>query len=150
VSPDAACGGFTLLEMIIVLAILGLAVAIVALRGPVRPHRLEERGIVAAVSEALRGARGRAIAENRPVLVAVDGERHGIAVEGGPTIEVPAGLDLEAAVGAGGGLEKQLVGFRFSPDGSSTGARILIADGDRRIEISVDWLTGRVSTVDVP
>jgi len=105
--------------------------------------------MVTAVSEALRGARGRAIATNRPVLVAINGERGGIAVEGGPTIEVPAALDLEAAVGPGGRPEKQLVGFRFAPDGSSTGARILFADSDRRIQISVDWLTGRVSSVDV-
>jgi len=148
--PDAPCAGFTLLEMIIVLVILGLVVAVAASRGPVRSHGLEVRGIVAAVSEALRGARGRAIAANRPVLVAVNGERRGIAVEGGPTIEVPKGLELEAAVGAGGRPQKQLVGFRFAPDGSSTGARILFADGNRRIQISVDWLTGRVSTVDVP
>ena len=148
--PDARCAGFTLLEMIIVLVILGLVVALAAARGPVRSHKLEVRGIVAAVSEALRGARGRAIAANRPMLVAVDGERGAIAVAGGPTIKVPAGLDLEAAVGAGGRPEKQLVGFRFAPDGSSTGARILFADGDRRIQISVDWLTGRVSTIDVP
>lgn len=147
---DAACAGFTLLEMIIVLVIVGLVVAIAAARGPVRPHGLEVRGTVAAVSEALRGARGRAVAADRPVLVAVDGERRTIAVEGGPTIKVAAGLDLEAAVGAGGTLAKQLVGFRFAPDGSSTGARILFTDGDRRIQIGVDWLTGRVSTVDVP
>lgn len=149
-SPGDPRAGFTLLEMIIVLVILGLVVGMVASSGPVRSHKLEVRGIVASVSEALRGARGRAIAANRPVLVAVNGERRGIAVEGGPTIEVPAGLDLEAAVGAAGRPEKRLVGFRFAPDGSSTGARILFADGDRRIQISVDWLTGRVSTVDVP
>ena len=149
-SPDAACAGFTLLEMIVVLVILGLVAAIAASRGPVRSHGLEVRGTVAAVSEALRGARGRAIAANRPVLVAVNGERGGIAVEGGPTIEVPAGLDLEAAAGVGGRLEKRLVGLRFAPDGSSTGARILFADGDRRAQIGVDWLTGRVSAANVP
>jgi len=150
VDRRAACAGFTLLEMIIVLVILGLVVAIAASRGPVRSHRLEVRGIVSAVSEALRGARARAIAANRPVLVAVNGEHRWIAVEGGPTIALPAGMDLEAAAGAVGRPEKQLVGLRFAPDGSSTGARILFADGDRRVLIGVDWLTGRVSTANVP
>jgi general secretion pathway protein H len=150
VDRRAALAGFTLLEMIIVLVILGLAVGIAASRGPARSHWLEVRGLVAAVAEALRGARGRAIAGNHPVLVAVNGERRRIVVESGPTIEVPAALDLEAAVGAGVKPEKRLVGFRFAPDGSSTGARILFADGERRIQIGVDWLTGRVSVADVP
>lgn len=140
-----ACAGFSLLEMLVVLVIVGLAVAIAASHGPARSPGLEARGVVAAVSEALRGARGRAIAGNRPVLVAVNGERRRIAVEGGPIIEMPAGLDLEAAVGADKGETKQLVGVRFAPDGSSTGATILLVDGDRRIPIVVDWLTGRVS-----
>lgn len=150
VEKRAACAGFSLLEMIIVLVILGLAVAIVASRGPARSHGLEVRGVVAAVSEALRGARGRAIATNRAVLVAVNGGLGRIAVEGGPIIAMPAGLRLEAAVGAGSGREKQVVGFRFAPDGSSTGAIILLADGNRHTRIIVDWLTGRVSTADGP
>jgi general secretion pathway protein H len=150
VDRRAALAGFTLLEMIIVLVILGLVIGIAASRGPARSHRLEVRGLVAAVAEALRGARGRAIAGNHPVLVAVNGERRRIAVEGGPTIEVPATLNLEAAVGPREKSETKLVGFRFAPDGSSTGARILFADGERHIRVGVDWLTGRVSIADVP
>jgi general secretion pathway protein H len=34
--------------------------------------------------------------------------------------------------------------IRFNPDGSSSGGRITIAEGGRRIAIGVDWLTGRV------
>jgi len=38
--------------------------------------------------------------------------------------------------------------IRFNPDGSSTGGRISLADGRRRIGVGVDWLTGRVSVAD--
>jgi len=38
--------------------------------------------------------------------------------------------------------------IRFNPDGSSTGGRISLADGRRRLGVGVDWLTGRVSVAD--
>jgi general secretion pathway protein H len=142
--------GFTLLEMIIVLVILGLVVGIVVARGPARGHGLAVRAFVASVAEALRGARGRAIATDRPVLVAVNGERRSIAVGGGPTLQVPPELDLAAVAGPAGEPGKRLAGIRFAPDGSSSGGRIVLADGKRHIELGVDWLTGRVSVADVP
>jgi general secretion pathway protein H len=39
--------------------------------------------------------------------------------------------------------------IRFNPDGSSSGGRIVLADGTRRIAVGVDWLTGRVVIADV-
>jgi general secretion pathway protein H len=142
--------GFTLLEMIIVLVILGLVVGIAASRGPPRSHGLEVRGLIASVTQALRGARARAISTNRPVLIAVNGEHGRIAVDGGPVIQLPPELGLAAATGPAGEPGKKLTGIRFTPDGSSSGGRILLADGRRRTQIGIDWLTGRVSVADVP
>jgi general secretion pathway protein H len=44
--------------------------------------------------------------------------------------------------GPGGGA------IRFNPDGSSTGGRISLSDGGRRIAVGVDWLTGRVAVAE--
>jgi general secretion pathway protein H len=38
--------------------------------------------------------------------------------------------------------------IRFLPDGSSTGGRVELKDGRRRMRIGVDWLNGRVSVGD--
>jgi len=141
--------GFTLLEMLVVLVILGLVAGLVVARGPGRSRGMEVRAVVAAVAEALRGARGQAIAGNRPVLVAVNGARHRVTVQGGPSIAVPLDLDL-AAAGPAGDPGPQLAGIRFAPDGSSSGGRIVLADGKRQVRIGVDWLTGRVSVADGP
>jgi general secretion pathway protein H len=141
-------GGFTLLEMIIVLVVLALVAGIVVGRGPQRSRALDVRAAVADVVAALRGARGRAIAANRPVLVVVNGEQGSMSVDGLPAFRSPAGMALAAATGLGGVPGPRLTGIRFAPDGSSTGGRIVLADGARRVSVGVDWLTGRVSVTD--
>jgi general secretion pathway protein H len=146
----SGAAGFTLIEMLIVLAVIGLAAGIIAARGPWRSHGLETRALVASVAETLRAARGRAIATNRTVLVAVNGEHHSLSVEGGPDLMFPPSLGVTAAAGPAGVAGKELIGIRFAPDGSSTGGRILLADGKRQTRIAIDWLTGRISVADVP
>jgi general secretion pathway protein H len=39
--------------------------------------------------------------------------------------------------------------IRFNPDGSSTGGRIVLADGNRKVAVGVEWLSGRVSVADL-
>jgi general secretion pathway protein H len=34
---------------------------------------------------------------------------------------------------------------RFFPDGGSTGGRVTIAAGERKFDVDIDWLTGRVA-----
>jgi general secretion pathway protein H len=41
-------------------------------------------------------------------------------------------------------------GIRFDPDGSSTGGRVILAAGAQKMEIGIDWLTGRVRVINVP
>ena len=40
--------------------------------------------------------------------------------------------------------------IRFDPDGSSSGGRIELTEGKRRMQIGIDWLTGRVSVASGP
>jgi general secretion pathway protein H len=37
---------------------------------------------------------------------------------------------------------------RFFPDGGSNGGRITLAAGDRKYDVDVDWLTGRVAILE--
>ena len=146
----APAAGFTLLEIIVVLVIMGLIAGLVASRGPQRSRGLEARAAIASVVEALRAARGQAIAGNRPVLIAVNGARRSVAVQGGPTLQFPPEVTLTAAAGPTGEPSEKLAGIRFTPEGGSSGGRIVLADGKRQVRIAVDWLTGRVSVADAP
>lgn len=150
--PDSAArrraAGFTLLEMIIVLVVVGAAAGIVMTRGPVRSHALDVRATTADIVRLLRQARGAAIASNTPVTVLVNGEKRTLAVTGGRTTQLPATLNLSAAAGVETATVSKPVAIRFAPNGSSTGGRIQMVDGARRIVVGVDWLTGRISVAD--
>jgi general secretion pathway protein H len=124
--------GFTLLEMIVVLAILGLALGLVISRGPMHSARLDAEAAARELTAALRVARGRAIAQDRPVAVALAANSY--LVDGSAAHRVPADVTL-----AGNAA------IRFDPDGSSSGGTVVVQGAASRVTIAVDWLTGRVA-----
>ena len=42
-------------------------------------------------------------------------------------------------------VDEKVGSIRFFPDGGSNGGRITVASGERKFEVDVDWLTGRVA-----
>lgn len=123
--------GFTLLEVIVVLGVAGLALALVLTHGPVRSQRLELDATARQVAGALRLARSRAIAEEHAVIVAFG--TLGYRLDGDTPVAWSAGISP--------------VGDRaisFTSDGGSSGGRIVLHGGNRQVAIGVDWLTGRV------
>jgi general secretion pathway protein H len=122
--------GFTLIEMIVVLIIMGLTGLLVLARQPLHSAGLDTEATVRALTSALQGARSRAIVQDRDVAVVTNSV--GFAVDGGAVWRLPQNEAFSAA---------QVV---FAPDGGSSGTTIVLAAGPRRIAVSVNWLTGRV------
>lgn len=145
--PTPHQAGFTLLEMIIVVAVLGLALGMVVTRGPMRSPRLEMQAAVNGVAQGLRLARSRAIATNRPVRFAVDIPQHSFRVENETPIVLPPSVSIAMTTLADDPRGSRLAAIRFNGDGSATGAHIELADGQRIAQVNVEWLTGRVSVV---
>jgi general secretion pathway protein H len=126
-----ASAGFTVIEMVVVLAVLALALGLVITHGPVRSQRLELDAAARRVAGALRLARSRAIAEERTVVFSLDARGYH--------------LDRDAPTTWSGDVSSE--GNRvvvFTPDGGSSGARIVLREGERAVAIGVDWLTARV------
>ena len=135
-STSRADRGFTLLEMLVVLAVLGLMVGLVVARGPMRSAGLDARMAANQLAGTLRAARSEAIARDHSVTVAIDSAAGTVRV----------GAAAPRAMGAAlSGLARPLV---FQPDGSSAGAAVTVAAGRIRKRVTVDWLTGRVSIAD--
>ncbi|MGA8379997.1 MAG: GspH/FimT family pseudopilin [Stellaceae bacterium] len=141
--------GFSLIELLVVLAVMGLAMVLfVGYKAP-WSRALGLQGTAAELASGLRLARSQAIADNRPVAFALDvaGHRYRIGVD--PPRALPAKLAIALLTVDGEKSGATTADIRFNPDGSSTGGRITLADGSRRVAVGVDWLTGRVSVADV-
>ncbi|MFC7739020.1 GspH/FimT family pseudopilin [Roseomonas sp. GCM10028921] len=148
---DVREAGFTLIEMLVVVAVIGLAIALVVGRGPARSPSLEAREAATEVALALRQARGLAIATNRRMTFVLDVGRRAYRVGDGPVHPLPPALDLAVITAAGeAGEGRTASAITFSADGSSSGGRIRLAAGSIRRVVAVDWLTGRVTVADAP
>ncbi|MBV8536358.1 MAG: type II secretion system protein GspH, partial [Alphaproteobacteria bacterium] len=135
-------------ELLVVLAIMGLAAAFVVGRGTPGQGGVSARVGAGALAATLREGRARAIAQNRPIDVLIDvvHRRFGIA----PVLDraLPASIGLTLITDRGDVLEQGVGRIAFHPDGSSTGGRIDVAAAARRISVGVDWLSGRVSVAE--
>lgn len=145
---DPAASGYTLIEIVVVLAILSLAIAVVLPAIGRGAEGLRARAEVAGLAAFLRSAREQAIVRQQPYVVALEPEVRVVRLG-------PAGPDSVGLVEASRRLSPLLrVGgpavtrrVTFLPQGTSSGARLeLYAPGPRVYVITVDTLTGRVAT----
>ena len=139
--------GFTLLELLVVLTI---AAGIAVLAMPQLSTAIgffELKSGARQLASALQAARGRAIARDGEVAVIVDVQKRMYRTTGVNEVR-PLSADLSLTLETAGGdvLNEQVGAIRFFPDGSSTGGRLTVAAGGRKYVVSVNWLTGRVTT----
>lgn len=135
--------GYTLVELLVVLVLAGLAVTAMA-QGYVRQSPgLQLRQETMAVAATLREARSLAIRDNAERQVLVDREARSLRI-------VPQGRerfltgDLEIAGIAAGQENGEVGAIYFFPDGSSTGGRVALSRGGQTHAVAVNWLTGIV------
>jgi general secretion pathway protein H len=141
--------GFTLIEVIVTLAILSLALFLVVGYKPPWSSGLGLKGTAAELASGLRLARSEAIVSNRSVVLGLDLIGHRYRVGTGAERRLPGNVSIELLTIAGESQGAGIGDIRFNPDGSSTGGRISLGDGRQRLAVGVDWLTGRISVADV-
>ena len=141
---SSGAAGFTLIETMVVLAVIGLAFALIVGHRPPWSRGFDLDATARELLAQLRLVRSEAIASNQAVTVEFDLPARRYQAGDAASRELPAGVAIELLTVAG---EQRGVaaGIRFHPDGSSTGGRILLADRTRQVVIGVDWLTGRVT-----
>ena len=142
VGKGARAAGFTLLEMLVVLALIGLISGMSAqlLRPPSPNLRIE--AAARALCATLRATRTRAIATNGEAAVTIDLARKSFSSPVGGEAALPREAEVEINVASSQRESRQMAGILFYPDGSSTGGGVILQLSGRRAAIDVNWLTG--------
>jgi general secretion pathway protein H len=132
--------GVTLLELMVVLAIMGL---LAALAGPVLSRRATSPATVARdVVTALREARVEALTRRRPIAFWLDAAKRSYGVGEKPSHSLPADMRIKFESARTSPQDRGEV--IFFADGRTTGGRISIQAAERRSVVDVDWLDGLV------
>lgn len=138
--------GFTLLELLVVLAIMAsiIAIAIPNLRLP--GFASDAAGAARQIASGLADARQAAIFANRDTSVVIDLENKTFSVAGGPAVALDGIQKLTLITAERDVLDEARGEILFYPDGSAGGGEISVQDQDgTRATVRVNWLTGRIS-----
>lgn len=138
--------GFTLIEILVVLVILALTLALVV--------PAVSSGLGASLESAsrdlhtgLRKARSQAINQQRSTVFVLDLHAYKFGIGADLAGQLSRDFELHARA-AQREMGHKRAGIRFYPDGSSSGGRLGLSQGEDYIWLEVDWLTGRVSRVE--
>jgi general secretion pathway protein H len=133
--------GFTLVELLIVLAIMAAATALFMTYVQTGTTGAQLRAATREMSAALSETRSAAITANRVTALVID-TRNRRYREAGREHVVPARLGLTVAGAVPVPGDERSGAIYFFPDGSSSGGVIDFAAGTASEAVTVDWFTG--------
>lgn len=145
-----AARGFTLLELMVVLLIVGLLLVLVPGHLWRSQPGLEVKVAARALADGLRQTRSDALASNRERVFTLDVAGHSFRPgEDRPLEALTGAVELGLDTARSEVIDATRGQIRFFPDGSSTGGRIRLAMQAQQAQVTVDWLTGQVAIADV-
>jgi general secretion pathway protein H len=143
--PEA---GFTLLEMVCALAIVGLMAAVLLPAIPRQTSRTRLEAYAIETAALLKADRNAAIRRRLEVTTQVDAPLRALrSGASGQTVRVPEDVRFETLLPRNCDNRPVAASISFFASGMSCGGVIVLTKLDAGYEIRVNWLTGRIEVV---
>jgi general secretion pathway protein H len=141
-------GGFALIEILCVLAIIGLLAAIILPAIPRTTTRAKLESYAVETAALLKADRNAALRRQVPVATRIDAEGRSIrSGMSGRIIRLPNDVSVDAMLATRCAGRSAAQTIDFFPSGMSCGGAIALARPGMGFEIRVNWLTGGVDIV---
>ncbi|MEW8561514.1 MAG: GspH/FimT family pseudopilin [Candidatus Thiodiazotropha sp.] len=143
--------GFTLIELMLVLLLLGLLAGLIPPLFERAFPSLKLKAAVRDLAQEIRYVQQTAILTGLPSKVEFDLANNAYKsdhVNSGEVRHLPQGLQFTRDESSTSINDNPILVFKFFPDGSSSGGLLILDNGGRRFAITVDWLTSRVQVVE--
>lgn len=137
--------GFTLVELLVVMAIIALVMGVVATSMARSISGAESREAARNIVAALKYTRTRAILSHSEQVFLVDVENRSYQAPGRAEVVLPDGVEILLTTARSEMADDQVGGIRFFPDGGSTGGQVDLSVRGREYLVDVRWLTGEAS-----
>jgi general secretion pathway protein H len=140
--------GFTLLEMVCVLALVAMLAAVLLPFVPRQTTRARLQGYVLQTAALLKEDRSAAIRRGTGIATLIDAPSR--VIRSGATtdmIRIPDDVHFEAVLPRTCNQREALSTIRFFASGMSCGGAVTLTRADVGYEVHVNWLTGRIEIV---
>lgn len=135
-------GGFTLVEIMVVMVIIALVLGLVATSMSRSISSAEARAASRQLVASLRYTRARAIIDKQEQVFLVNTDERSYQAPGRKLVQLPEGVDVTITTARTEVTSESAYGIRFFPDGGSTGGHIELTVNKREYRVNVAWLTG--------
>lgn len=139
--------GFTLLEMLAVILLIGIAAAAVSVSVSQGLASARVNAASVELAAALRATRAQAIVRGKEQVFDVDIRKNIYRGADQREVRLPKGMKVGITSAKEDQPDPTTGRIRFFPDGSSTGGHITLQREQRKWQVNVSWLTGAVSVV---
>lgn len=145
--------GFTLIEMTVVIAVIAIAMGVVVPMIDAGITAREVRRAARQIAATMHHLRTEAVSQGAPVAMQIDVDQNSIETVGGGRWAVLTERAVIEDVAAEE-VERGRFRIRFFPNGSNTGAAVVLASRDdrtrNRLRVDLDPLLGSIRVGDAP
>ena len=137
--------GFTLIEMLIVIAVSALLLAVLVPNFAPAISRAKLHSASRDISSALRHCRGYAMIKGQDAILELNTATHQYQISGkNRTYHIPEEIEIGLFTTTSETIDETTGRIRFFPDGSSTGGRVTLTGKAQTTVIDISWLTGEI------